>query len=139
MEPLKQIKNVKTGTKIINYVPYQKCPICNGSGIIIQTVFNSTVTYTQNTCDVCGGAKIIPMHALIKHLKIEKEEEIPILIKDLKISRRAIHICNNAEVKYLHELCEFSREDLMKFRNMGRKSLNELENAMEDHGLIFKR
>ena len=64
MEPLKQIKNVKTGTKIVNYVPYQKCPVCDGTGIIIRTVFNHTATYTQNTCDVCNGTKIIPMHRL---------------------------------------------------------------------------
>lgn len=62
MEPLKQITNVLTGTKskIVEYIPYQKCPICEGTGIIITI----TTIYTKNTCDVCNGTKIIPMHRL---------------------------------------------------------------------------
>jgi len=136
LEPLKQIKNIASEA---NYIPYQLCPKCNGEGIII-AITGQIALYTQNICDVCAGAKIIPMHALNEHLEVEKEEShMPFLIKNLKISQRLRTICNSAKIEYLHELCEFSREDLMKFRYMGQKSLNELENIMKDCKLTFKR
>lgn len=50
-------------------VPYQVCPICNGSGIV--TLY-PPMGIVQQTCDVCNGAKIIPMHPffskIFKHL-----------------------------------------------------------------------
>lgn len=45
------------------FVPYQCCPICGGSGEVLSDGFTSAV-YEQ--CDTCKGNKIIPM-ALIKN------------------------------------------------------------------------
>lgn len=53
-----------------NYVPYQLCPKCHGQGIVskpsyvLPDVLEWTGTAVAYTCDVCGGAKIIPMAKL---------------------------------------------------------------------------
>ena len=52
---------------IVRYVPYQKCPKCEGFGSIYinKLDLNSTNSAIGSfTCDVCKGAMIIPMHVL---------------------------------------------------------------------------
>jgi len=46
------------------FVPYQVCPKCNGSGLIINEGFGYGTAPITIECDVCEGAKIIPMHIL---------------------------------------------------------------------------
>lgn len=51
--------------RVVDYVPYQLCPKCLGAGFVTTYNFGlSTNSSWTNGCDVCGGAKIIPMHAL---------------------------------------------------------------------------
>lgn len=42
-------------------VPYQLCPKCNGKGWVYP---HSALTCSTEPCDVCKGAKIIPMYVL---------------------------------------------------------------------------
>ena len=44
--------------KIYDCVPYQTCPVCNGSGKILNDGF---IANSYRQCDVCNGTKIIPM------------------------------------------------------------------------------
>ncbi|MDE6451992.1 MAG: DNA-directed RNA polymerase subunit alpha, partial [Odoribacter sp.] len=41
------------------------------------------------------------------------------------------------EVETLGELCRFNKNDLLKFRNFGKKSLPELEALFENNNLEF--
>ena len=45
--------------KVLDAIPYQTCPLCNGQGKVIADGFTSNV---YDTCSVCNGEKIIPMH-----------------------------------------------------------------------------
>ena len=56
---------------------------------------------------------------------------------DMDLSVRAINCLKAAEVETLGELVSFSKSDLMKFRNFGKKSLTELEELVHLKGLNF--
>ncbi len=56
---------------------------------------------------------------------------------DMDLSVRALNCLKAAEVDTLGDLVTFSRSDLMKFRNFGKKSLAELEELVEVKGLDF--
>lgn len=47
--------------QVLQTVPYQCCPVCNGTGKTVADGFTSAV---YQTCKVCNGAMIIPMHIL---------------------------------------------------------------------------
>ncbi len=47
------------GNTVLAAVPYQCCPVCNGTGKTVADGFTSCV---YQTCKVCNGAMIIPMH-----------------------------------------------------------------------------
>ena len=56
---------------------------------------------------------------------------------DLDLSVRALNCLKAAEVDSLGDLVSFNKNDLMKFRNFGKKSLTELEELVNVKGLSF--
>jgi DNA-directed RNA polymerase subunit alpha len=58
-------------------------------------------------------------------------------LADLDLSVRAYNCLKAAEIRTLGELVSFDIDDLLKFRNFGKKSLSELEEFVRDKGLNF--
>jgi DNA-directed RNA polymerase subunit alpha len=58
-------------------------------------------------------------------------------LSDLDLSVRAYNCLKAAEIRTLGELVSFNIEDLLKFRNFGKKSLTELEEFVREKGLTF--
>ncbi len=58
-------------------------------------------------------------------------------LTDMDLSVRALNCLKAAEVDTLGDLVSYNKNDLMKFRNFGRKSLTELEELVVLKGLSF--
>lgn len=56
---------------------------------------------------------------------------------DMDLSVRALNCLKAADVETLGELVQFQRNDLLKFRNFGKKSLTELDELLENKNLHF--
>lgn len=56
---------------------------------------------------------------------------------DMDLSVRALNCLKAAEVETLGDLVTYTKSDLMKFRNFGKKSLTELDELVENKGLHF--
>lgn len=56
---------------------------------------------------------------------------------DMDLSVRALNCLKSAEVETLGELVVFNRNDLLKFRNFGKKSLTELDELLANLNLSF--
>jgi DNA-directed RNA polymerase subunit alpha len=56
---------------------------------------------------------------------------------DMDLSVRALNCLKAAEVDTLGDLVSFNKNDLMKFRNFGKKSLTELDELVNSKGLTF--
>lgn len=56
---------------------------------------------------------------------------------DMDLSVRALNCLKAAEVDTLGDLVSFNKNDLMKFRNFGKKSLTELDELVASKGLNF--
>lgn len=56
---------------------------------------------------------------------------------DLDLSVRALNCLKAAEVETLGDLVRFNKNDLLKFRNFGKKSLTELEELLTSMNLSF--
>jgi len=56
---------------------------------------------------------------------------------DLDLSVRALNCLKAAEVETLGDLVKFNKNDLLKFRNFGKKSLTELEELLTNMSLNF--
>jgi len=56
---------------------------------------------------------------------------------DMDLSVRALNCLKAADVETLGELVSFNKNDLLKFRNFGKKSLTELEDLVQSKSLHF--
>ncbi|UOQ49430.1 DNA-directed RNA polymerase subunit alpha [Gracilibacillus caseinilyticus] len=96
------------------------------------------------------GAKIFTEHMNIfvgltdeaknAEIMIEKEEDqkekvLEMTIEELDLSVRSYNCLKRAGINTVQELAHKSEEDMMKVRNLGRKSLEEVKHKLEDLGL----
>ena len=58
-------------------------------------------------------------------------------LTELELSVRALNCLKAAEVETVADLVSYTKADLMKFRNFGKKSLTELEELVAHLGLSF--
>ncbi|MBQ0080887.1 MAG: DNA-directed RNA polymerase subunit alpha [Alistipes sp.] len=58
-------------------------------------------------------------------------------LSDKSLSVRALNCLKAAEVETIGDLVKLNRQDLLRFRNFGRKSLTELDDLLESYNLSF--
>jgi DNA-directed RNA polymerase subunit alpha len=75
--------------------------------------------------------------------KEEKEEEEKInenlfrLVSELELSVRSSNCLKNANIAYIYELVQKTESEMLKTKNFGRKSLNEIKRILEEMDLEF--
>ena len=62
-----------------------------------------------------------------------------IKIIDMDMSIRSANCLRNAGIENIDELCQRSEKDLLKGKNFGRKSLNEINEKLSDLGVALKQ
>ncbi|MGI6413642.1 MAG: DNA-directed RNA polymerase subunit alpha [Syntrophomonadaceae bacterium] len=75
---------------------------------------------------------------------VEKEEEkkdkvLEMSIEELELSVRASNGLKRANINTVGDLIEKTREEMSKIRNLGQKSLEEIERKLNELGLTFKK
>ena len=58
-------------------------------------------------------------------------------LTDMDLSVRALNCLKAAELETIAQLVAFNKNELLKFRNFGKKSLTELDNMLKSKGLSF--
>ena len=79
--------------------------------------------------------------AEVERRQKETSKEIPIIqqpIEDLEFSVKAYNCLKRANVRSIEELTALSRFDLLKIRNMGIKTIAEVETKLKDKGLSLR-
>jgi DNA-directed RNA polymerase subunit alpha len=100
------------------------------------------------------GAKILNEHlnlfiSLTEHVNdveimVEKEEDekekvLEMTIEELDLSVRSYNCLKRAGINTVEELTYKSEEDMMKVRNLGKKSLDEVEKKLDELGLSLRK
>ncbi|MBI4212465.1 MAG: DNA-directed RNA polymerase subunit alpha [Deltaproteobacteria bacterium] len=56
-------------------------------------------------------------------------------VDELELSVRSANCLQNAKIRYIGELCQRTEAEMLKTKNFGRKSLNEIKEIMSEMGL----
>jgi DNA-directed RNA polymerase subunit alpha len=71
----------------------------------------------------------------------EASREVPVNenlyrpVEDLELSVRSANCLQNADIRYLGELVQKTEQEMLKTKNFGRKSLNEIKEILASMGL----
>lgn len=141
-------------------------PVLKVNFVVEDTRVGQITDYDKLTLEVWTDGSILPDEAvssaariLSEHLKlfvgltedisaevtmVEKEEEkkdkvLEMTIEELDLSVRSYNCLKRAGINTVEELLFKSEEDMMKVRNLGKKSLEEVEHKLADLGLSLKK
>ncbi|HAC3588996.1 TPA_asm: DNA-directed RNA polymerase subunit alpha, partial [Listeria monocytogenes] len=67
-----------------------------------------------------------------------KEKVLEMTIEELDLSVRSYNCLKRAGINTVQELADKSEDDMMKVRNLGRKSLEEVKVKLADLGLSLR-
>ncbi|MDY2670130.1 MAG: DNA-directed RNA polymerase subunit alpha [Anaerovoracaceae bacterium] len=99
------------------------------------------------------GAKIMEEHLRLfidltdgmesEEIMVEKEEDqkekaLEMTIEELELSVRSFNCLKRANINTVEELTHKSEDDMMKVRNLGKKSLDEVKHKLEELGLSLR-
>lgn len=157
-------ENNKTDTMPIGVIPVDSIytPVRKVSYFVENTRVGQVTDYDKLTLEVWTdgsikpdeaaslGAKIMNEHlnlfiTLTDHIDnveimVEKEEDkkekvLEMTIEELELSVRSYNCLKRAGINTVEELTEKSEEDMMKVRNLGKKSLEEVQQKLAELGL----
>ena len=84
------------------------------------------------------------MDAQFDDVMVEKaddknEKKLEMTIEELDLSVRSYNCLKRAGINTVQELTDKSEADMMRVRNLGRKSLEEVKNKLADLGLSLRQ
>jgi DNA-directed RNA polymerase subunit alpha len=148
----------------IGYIPFDASfsPIQKVNYLVTQARVGQRTDYDKLTMEIWTDGSISPENALAYAAKIIKEhlsmfinfeeeaegleerasEEAPILnenlyrgVNELELSVRAANCLRNASIRFIGELVQKTEQEMLKTKNFGRKSLNEIKEILTEMGL----
>ncbi len=140
--PVKAVNYTVESTRVGQSLDYDKL------SLEVQT--NGTMTANEITS---LSAKIVEDHVhlfvdLVEHMSemnvlVSHEEESPvkvmeISIEDMDLSVRSYNCLKRANINTIEDLAKKSKEDMLKVRNLGLKSLEEVINKLSAMGLSLR-
>jgi len=80
-----------------------------------------------------------PEVALVEKEENKKDKLLEMTIEELDLSVRSYNCLKRAGIHTTHELAMKTEEEMMKVRNLGRKSLEEVTSKLEELGLSLRK
>lgn len=75
------------------------------------------------------------MEIMVEKEEDQKEKALEMTIEELELSVRSFNCLKRAAINTVEELTQKSEDDMMKVRNLGKKSLDEVKAKLEELGL----
>ncbi len=148
----------------IGYIPLDSSfsPIRKVNYVVTQARVGQRTDYDKLTLELWTDGSLSPDNAVAYAAKILKEqltlfinfeeaaetveekagEEQPAFnenlyrgVNELELSVRAANCLRNANIRYIGELVQKTEQEMLKTKNFGRKSLNEIKEILADMGL----
>jgi DNA-directed RNA polymerase subunit alpha len=78
------------------------------------------------------------MEIMVEKEEDQKEKALEMTIEELELSVRSFNCLKRAAINTVEELTHRTEDDMMKVRNLGKKSLDEVKHKLEELGLGLK-
>ena len=117
--------------QVTNLIWYGRIETTLARGKEVQSLAEHLVTIAMRQCDNT-------IEVTKKHMNDKKEKVLEMTIEELDLSVRAFNCLKRAGINTVAELVQRNQEDMMKVRNLGKKSLEEVEQKLIALGLSLK-
>ena len=76
---------------------------------------------------------------MVEREETKKEKYLEMSIDDLELSVRSFNCLKRAGIDTVEDLINRTEEDMIKFKNLGKKSLDEVKNKLDSLGLALRK
>lgn len=76
---------------------------------------------------------------MVERLEVQKEKILEMIVEDLDLSVRSLNCLKRAGIDTVEDLINRTEDDMIKVRNLGRKSLEEVIQKLSSLGLSLKK
>ena len=94
------------------------------------------IAHFQKFCELEEGVKVVNL--VKQEPKIEENKYQSMMIEELDLSVRSNNCLKRAGITTVMELTQKSEDEMMKVRNLGKKSLKEVKEKLAEIGLHFR-
>lgn len=144
--PLKKVDFKVENTRVGERIDYEKLILemwTNGTITPEQSLEYATNVLIKHYEFVLANAqkKEVEKEVIGDSLKEKKEETKELLsrnISEFDLSVRSMNCLKTANIKTINDLVKRTEEDMMQFKNFGKKSMEELKDLLTKIGLSFK-
>lgn len=142
--PIEKVNFTVTNTRVGHRTDYDKLTIevwTDGS-ILPQDAISVAAKILQDQAEVFINMDVEETEEEKEVYEEEKKEErvnenLFKSVDELELSMRAANCLKNAGIKYIGELVQKTEQEMLKTKNFGKKSLNELKEVIAQMGLSF--
>lgn len=137
--PVERVNVTVNNTRVGQITDYDKLTLdvfTNGTLVPDEAVSLAAKVLSEHLSlfiDLSENAKTAEV--MIEKEDNEKEKVLEMNIDELELSVRSYNCLKRAGINTVEELCNRTSEDMMKVRNLGRKSLEEVLNKLKELGL----
>lgn len=141
--PVRKVNYTVQDTRVGHVTDFDK--------LILEIWTDGSITPTEG---VSIGAKIMQEHLnlfieltdvadsmefMVEKEEDQKEKALEMTIEELELSVRSFNCLKRASINTVEELTRKSEDDMMKVKNLGKKSLDEVKNKLEELGLSLRQ
>ena len=141
--PVKRVNFVVENTRVGQVTDYDKLTIevwTNGSIRVDEAISYSAKILIEHFKLFLGLTKeASDVVVMVQKEEDKKEKVLEMTIEELDFSVRSYNCLKRAGINTVQELAQKSLEDMMKVRNLGKKSLEEVEKKLKDLGLNLRQ
>lgn len=141
--PVKRVNFMVENTRVGQITDYDKLTIevwTNGSIKVDEAISYSSKILIEHFKLFLGLTKEAnEVVVMVQKEEDKKEKVLEMTIEELDFSVRSYNCLKRAGINTVQELAQKSLEDMMKVRNLGKKSLEEVEKKLKDLGLSLRQ
>ena len=93
--------------------------------------------YLEMFIDLSESSKMVEV--IVEKQDEEKDKALEMNIEELELSVRSFNCLKRANINTVQELCSKTSDEMMKVRNLGRKSLEEVLAKLKELGLSLRK
>ena len=139
--PIKKVNYSVSDTRVGQITDYDKLTLevwTDGSVQPDEAISLAAKILTEHLTLFVGLTEQVTTIAFTDQEDDKKEKVLEMTIEELDLSVRAYNCLKRAGINTISELVQRNQEDMMKVRNLGKKSLEEVEQKLEALGLSLK-
>lgn len=137
--PVKRVNFTVENTRVGQITDYDKLTIevwTNGSIKVDEAIsYSSKILIEHFKLFLSLTKEASEVVVMVQKEEDKKEKVLEMTIEELDFSVRSYNCLKRAGINTVQELAQKSLEDMMKVRNLGKKSLEEVEKKLKDLGL----